>query len=131
MDAGERFCRFIANWQITEQLYVNLNYDYGYERSGDALAVWDGVSVMGRYSVTSDIAVAVRFEEFHDRDGWSSGVAQRLGEGTLTVEMRPLAFVLTRLELRHDFSNQSVFDLGQQQFAASQSTLLAGVVIES
>ncbi|HET6982267.1 MAG TPA: outer membrane beta-barrel protein, partial [Myxococcaceae bacterium] len=55
-------------------------------------------------------AGTIRGEYYRDSDGFITGIAQTLAEGTLTVEYRPWDLLILKLEGRYDHSTASVFN---------------------
>ena len=113
-----------------------VNYDYGQNRdgltssgSGDThLNHWQGVAVAAHEQLTGTSAVAGRFEFFHDMNGFSTGVAQKLKEFTGTYEYKWPEGLLMRLEYRRDWSDEPFFHKGNTNLVDAQSTLTAGFV---
>jgi len=93
------------------KLSYYLNFDYGVERNHDApRQTFLGVAGAGHYQATKRIAFSPRLEWYNDVDGFITGRRQQLKEVTLTAEYAWLKGVLTRLEYRHDWSNQPYFE---------------------
>ncbi len=96
----------------------------------NAKATWKSVAGYVKLSPTSWFAFVPRVEWFDDRDGFNTGVAQKLKEVTLTAEFKMKEGLLTRLEYRRDWSDQSFFDRGNTLGSSkSQDTLLAGFTV--
>lgn len=114
----------------TDKLSFILNYDYG---RGDRMAdlakpvYWTGVAGYVRYAFSGRDAFAVRYEWLDDPQGFTTGTAQQLKEFTGTFERRVAQHLLTRLEYRHDYSNQPTFVEGARPVGA-QDTVAAGLV---
>jgi Putative beta-barrel porin-2, OmpL-like. bbp2 len=81
---------------------------------------WLGLGGYARYQISPRLALAGRIEQFDDNAG-AGGVGLRTGgtgynrlrEGTVTLEYTFLrSHLVTRLEYRHDASNQSFFGAG-------------------
>jgi hypothetical protein len=80
--------------------------------------------------------VAARYEYLNDHDGFATpisllGIAQgqHMNEFTGTVERKIAGHLLSRLEYRHDSSNQPFFTRGNSIGSAKgQSTVDAGLV---
>jgi Putative beta-barrel porin-2, OmpL-like. bbp2 len=90
---------------------------------------WVGIAAAARYQLTPRFAVAGRFEWFNDLDGFSSGAAQHIVEGTITGEMKIVNGLKTRIEYRRDSSDQPYFDRGAGVMVAkAQSTLTLGLI---
>jgi hypothetical protein len=106
------------------------NFDYGIDRNpGTRGNAWYGFAGAARYSFTEKFAVSPRLEWFNDRDGFSTGAAQKLKEFTLTGEYKLAQGLLSHLEYRRDWSDQRFFDRGAGPAASkNQDTLLVGVV---
>ena len=103
-----------------------LNFDYGLERNPNARSQkFLGIAAAGHYQATKRIAFAPRLEWYNDVDGFVTGRAQQLKEITLTGEYAWFQGVLTRLEYRHDWSNQPFFDRGAQLGSAKHQDTVA------
>lgn len=73
-------------------------------------AQWVGVAAYLRAQLTTRFALIGRGELFWDLDGYRTGTAQRVIEGTLTPEVRVTDGLLFRGEFRIDGSDHSVFE---------------------
>ena len=105
-----------------------INFDYGRDKNiGSGAATWTGIAGAARYALNKKFAVAGRLEWFDDVDGFSTGAAQKVKEFTVTGECKMTDWLLSRLEFRHDWSNQYFFQQGSG-FAKSQPTILLGMV---
>jgi hypothetical protein len=107
-----------------------INYDYGSDKNTLAgSSTWAGVAFAARLAPNSTWAFAPRFEYFSDRDGFSTGVAQKVKEVTLTGEYKMVEGLLARLEYRRDWSDQPFFDRGTGlAVAKNQTTVVLGIV---
>ena len=111
-----------------------LNFDYGQNRQffddgaiTSVLSKWYGIAGAAKFQATSKWAVTPRLEWFKDRDGFSTGSSQDLKEFTLTGEYKLIEGFLTRLEYRHDWSNQPFFDQNSNPASKKyQDTLAVG-----
>jgi hypothetical protein len=74
------------------------------------------------------MAVTGRYESLKDGEGFSTGTAQTLQEFTGTYEYKWKYGFLSRLEYRHDWSDQPSFHK-ENGMTDSQSTLSAGVIL--
>jgi hypothetical protein len=81
-----------------------------------------------RRAVGKKGAVVGRLEIFDDANGFSTGVAQTVKEFTLTGEYKLSGWLLTRLELRDDWSGEPFFRKGQGNTSRNQPTVLLGMV---
>ena len=123
----------IINLQVSDPLFLTLNADYGQESlNGGGLAVWKGVALTGKYSVSDKTTLAARGEYYNDQSGFTTsttGTAQILKEITLTYEYKFTSSLLTRIEYREDFSDQNTFeDSNGMVTKNSQSTILLGTI---
>ena len=76
---------------------------------------WLGFGGYARYQLNSKLALAGRIEQFEDNGGLRTGAVgyNRLREGTITLEYALLrGHLISRLEYRHDASNQNFFGAG-------------------
>jgi len=113
----------------TDKLSFIVNYDYG---RGDNIGLsepawWTGWAGYMRYAVDDRHALVFRYEWYNDAMGFTTGTVQQLKEFTGTFEKRIASRLITRLEYRHDYSNQPTFVKGNSPVKA-QDTLAAGLV---
>jgi hypothetical protein len=119
----------VVTFSPTERLALMVNYDYG---RGDRLAAvpqpvsWTGWAGYLRYAFQDRNALALRYEWYNDPDGFTTGKAQQVKELTGTFEHRVAHNLITRLEFRRDYSNQSSFLKGDLP-VRGQNTLTAGM----
>jgi hypothetical protein len=110
----------------TDKFSAYLNYDFGTEKYiGPGRATWTGFAGAARYQLTKRFAIAPRAEIFADRDGFSTGTAQTVKEVTLTGEMKIRDGLISRLEFRHDQSDQPFFTRGGDIGVAHGQTTVA------
>jgi hypothetical protein len=119
----------VVTINATDKLSFIVNYDYGRDNiiGLAAPATWQGVAGYLRYAFDSKHAFAMRYEWFDDTAGFNTGTSQQLKEITATFEKKIAGSLITRLEYRHDYSNQPTFVKGNSP-AGSQDTLAAGLV---
>jgi Putative beta-barrel porin-2, OmpL-like. bbp2 len=111
-----------------------INYDYG--QNQDALAAqddtklnaWQGIEAAAHIQASGTQALALRFGYFNDPDGFQTGTAQHLYEGTATYEYKWAAGLLTRVEYRCDFSNTNYFHKLANQTSDQQQTLTVAFI---
>jgi hypothetical protein len=89
---------------------------------------WDGVAFAAHEQFTGKTALAGRIEVFDDQQGYSTGTAQTLKEFTGTYEYKMKYGLLSRLEYRHDWSDQPAFHK-ENGMTDSQSTVSAGLIL--
>ncbi len=114
----------VATLDVGSRVGLMGNLDYG--REGDSR--WFGVAVYGRVNLSRRWAVASRAEWLDDSDGFMTGSRQKLKEITLTIESKVAAGLVTRLELRRDFSDLAVFKNADGKALKGQGGVTLGAV---
>ena len=128
---------WITAFQATDKLKLTGLVDYA-SAAGDVLGVhtsgnWLGIGAYARYQFTPTVAVAARLEQFEDMPGagpvkglkFGAGYT-KMNSGTLTLEYTTLhSHLVSRLEYRHDHSNNSLF-VGNGRTVRDQDTLFLG-----
>ncbi len=109
--------------------YVNADFgrDNHIDKGSDSFY---GVAGALRVQVAKKFAIAGRTEVFKDSNGFSTGTAQTLKEGTITGEYKHNDHFLSRIEYRHDASDKPFFD--KNRLAGSvktMNTFTAGIVV--
>jgi len=107
-----------------------INYDYGQNRNhlstGESIDTslnhWQGIAVAAREQITGTSALVGRFEFFHDNNGYSTGTAQEIKEFTGTYEYKWAEGLLSRVEVRRDWSDEAFFHKGNSSFVDAQTT---------
>ena len=101
----------VTTYKVTPSLSLGLSADLAREGRTDGNPVgWGGIGLYARLAPPdARSALAVRAEYYDDQDGAISGTPQTLKEVTLTLEHRPVAPLLLRIEGRYDLSNAPVF----------------------
>ena len=119
-----------ATYSFNKRWAVMGNYDYGIDTlTAGGKVHWQGVAGYLRYAPTERLAFTPRYEWFDDHNGFSTGTAQRVKEFTLTGEYKLRPTLITRFELRRDWSNQPFFSKSDPTvLARSQATVLAGLI---
>jgi hypothetical protein len=114
----------------TDKLSTYFNFDYGADRNiGTGRSTWTGFAVAARYQLTKRLAFAPRAEIFSDKNGFSTGTPQTIKEVTLTGEMKIYDGIVSRLEFRHDNSDQPFFHQGANDpLSKSQNTITLGLI---
>jgi len=120
----------IFNYQATDALFITLNADYGQEAlDPTGLAVWKGVAITGKYTLSDVSAIAARVEDYYDQSGFTTGALQQLSEFTLTYELKFTNSLTTRLEFRRDMSDKDTFESDSGTFTNNnQNTFLIGSI---
>jgi len=100
----------VVLYRVAPRLQLGGSMDVGTQERPDASdARWLGAGAFARYPFTGRQALAVRAEQFRDRDAGITGASQTLREATVTYELRPREHVILRLETRYDRSTARVF----------------------
>lgn len=121
----------VVAYNATPKLSLMANVDYGRQERvlGTHLPVdWSGIAGYAKYAFSPKVTVAGRYEYYNDHDGFTSGKAQHLNEFTGTIERKIAGHLLSRVEFRHDTSNQDFFQRGGSSFVKGQTTVDAGLV---
>lgn len=82
---------------------------------------WFGWATGWKLSPSDKWSFNPRVERYNDPTGWTTGIAQRLAEFTVTAEFRPNKFTITRLEYRRDWSDRCEF--------SRKNALIAGITL--
>ena len=98
----------------TSALTLIANYDNGTQLADDGTyfptsAHWNGIAGYVNYQFTSQYALSLRKETFHDIAGVRTGVAQRLQSNTATISYTPNSNLMFRGEIRLDASDANDF----------------------
>ncbi|HTO99570.1 MAG TPA: porin [Myxococcales bacterium] len=122
-----------AQVKATRWLSLGATADLGWQDRPQGAALWHAAGLYARAALSEWAAVALRAEYYDDRDGFFSGASQVLGEGTATLELRPAAALIFKLEARHDVAGEAVFSAardasGNPTFSTSQTLAIASAV---
>lgn len=118
----------LLTYNASDKMAYMLNFDYLTEDRDNGSIDWIGLAAYARRVLSDRHALVLRGEWFKDSDGASTGVEQEVKEVTLTYEIKGPGGLLTRAELRHDWSNKDVFDDSDGGQKDTQTTLLLGAV---
>ena len=106
----------VVTVNATDKLTFIVNYDHGTQAntanfvpSGASKAIWSGWAGYLNYQFNEKWKLSLRAEDFNDRDGYRTGVAQKWKEATLTVNWLPVKQIELRAEVRRDRSNVASF----------------------
>jgi hypothetical protein len=135
----------------TEKLTLQLNADLDIERVRDSADAqrfvqheWWGVMLGARYAFVDEFALAARGEYFSDPDAYATGVATlfaptdattpppkdvKLVTGTLTLDYKPVDYLILRLDNRIDWSNKQIFPKSVRELSGVMPTTTLGVVV--
>jgi Putative beta-barrel porin-2, OmpL-like. bbp2 len=117
-----------------------INYDFGMNQDGtyacgsstpcgdNRLNDWWGAAGAVHVQATAKNAIALRGEYFTDPDGFQTGTAQNLVEGTFTYEYKWVEGMLMRVEYRCDASNKNYFNKLASQSTWQQQTVTVAFI---
>jgi hypothetical protein len=129
----------VIAYNLTPKLSLQLNGDYG-RVGGTTLTPntpvdWWGAAGYIKYQINPKYAFATRYEYYNDPNGYTTGIVDESGVGphiqeiTATFERRIATHLITRLEYRHDASNQAFFPKGGSNLPVNgQNTLAVGMM---
>jgi hypothetical protein len=130
--------------KATDTLMLAVNGHIGFDRvlAGTMLdgaaatearrVAWYGLAGYARYQIDEVWAAGLRAEVFRDEDGvpWEAGYAGTIGEGTATLEARPEAHLILRLEYRHDEATSGLFETHDPpRLSHGQNTATLGAIV--
>lgn len=101
----------VATYNATTALQFVLSYDWGRQDPSAVTAGgrWSGIAAYVNDRLSRRWRISLRGESLDDPDGFVTGTAQRLAEGTVTVGYDATAQFELRLEGRYDRSNRPTF----------------------
>lgn len=99
---------------------MDVNVDAGYQRTPSGTDTWHGVAGSLQWTPTARVAISPRYEWFHDVEGFTTGTAQILQEGTLTGQYTLFRGLVARGEFRIDQSDEDVFPRGMTMVPGQQ-----------
>ena len=88
----------------------------------------------GRVSLTVGfLGIGLRGEIYRDEDGYTTGVGEPLSvyTGTLTVDMSPVEYFTTMLDVRVDGASRDLFQQGADETAPFQVTATLGAIVKT
>jgi Putative beta-barrel porin-2, OmpL-like. bbp2 len=100
---------FVGTYNATSQLSIVLNFDYDQQQDAFDIGTphdvsWHAGALYVNYALNDQWRVSLRGEYLDDRNGFVTGAAQTLKEGTLTVGYSPVKSFELRAEFRYDKS---------------------------
>jgi hypothetical protein len=143
----------VLTYNPTGKLSLMANFDYDYQNNffgkGNG-ADYTGIAAYAKYQCSPKTAVAGRYEYLNDHDALALGFNGGLdslssvpftGQGihdhpqefTGTLEHTFAGHLISRLEYRHDFSNNPIFEVGggkgTPSFSDHQDTVTVGMML--
>ena len=117
----------------SDKFNAYVNYDYGRNAAcgkcivfpGSGAAHWSGIAGAAHFQFNSWFALSPRYEYFDDENGYQTAANPgHLQEFTITAEAKASQGVMTRLEYRRDFAeNSNFFQKGSGRFSDHQDTI--------
>lgn len=101
---------FIVSHQATPKLKLALNADYASAHGNGKSGTWSGVAGFARFQHDAHWAFGARIESVRDHGGLRLGQPASLGSFTLGADYAVDAQWVVRGEIRHDWSNVSLFN---------------------
>ena len=117
-----------AIFTVSPMLSLMGNYDYGSDKVGGTGVHWQGVAGYVKFQPTKVVAIIPRAEYYDDADGFTTGVAQKAKEFTLTLELKPADTFMWRIEYRSDFSDVAFFRKDNGAFKKNQHSIGFGLL---
>jgi hypothetical protein len=118
----------VVTYAVTSKLSLASNYDYGQDKESGATVRWQGVAAYGRYQATDWFALSPRWEFYNDEHGFTTGMAQKIKEFTMTAELKHKDGIITRFEYRHDYSDIPFFAKETRDHRDRQDTFTVGFI---
>lgn len=130
----------VIGYNLNSKWSFQLNGDYGRVERTTVTPLtpvdWWGAAGYVKYQFNPKYALATRYEYYNDPNGFTTGILDANGHGphiqevTATFERRIATHLISRLEYRHDESNQSFFPKGRPGTSPvnGQNTMAAGMI---
>jgi len=126
----------VVAYNLNSKWSFQLNGDYGRVEATSPLKPvdWWGGAGYVKYQFNPKYAFAARYEYYNDPNGYTTGIFDENGVGphiqevTATFERRIATHLISRLEYRHDESNQSFFPKASNQLVSGQNTMAVGMM---
>jgi hypothetical protein len=119
----------------SSKLSAYINYDYlqnhspaVFDESPAASQHLQGVAFAAHGALAGKSSLTGRFEYFNDNEGFATGTVQNMKEFTGTYEYKWAAGLLSRVEYRHDWSDEAVYHKGDTEMVKAQSTLTVAFI---
>ena len=117
-----------VTFAATSSLSLMANCDYGIDHVAGSRVQWKGVAGYARIQINPWFAIAPRLEWYADPQGFTTGLAQRVKEGTFTAEFKVHRDLLLRGEYRQDWSDHAFFEKRSGALVRNQQTATLGVI---
>jgi hypothetical protein len=122
----------VGNFKLTDDLGFILNFDWASEDEASVAnpgrhSTWVGASGILTYQFDPRFSTAVRGEWFDDAQGSRTGIEQELWEVTVDFKAMLSQYIYTRVEYRHDESDQGVFTASKNFFLSGDDSVAVEV----
>jgi hypothetical protein len=102
----------VATYTMSPKFSAMANYDYGFDMLAANRRMWQGIAGYGKISFNgkdTGLKLVPRYEYYYDKNGATTGINQKLQEGTLTFQMVSKDAGTFWAEYRRDWSDQEAF----------------------
>ena len=127
--------KFLSTFNITTNHSLGVDYVYGLDKAASAPNThWTGAAIYYKgifRRANPGYMLGIRYEYLEDKDGFRTGLAQKLYEGTLTQELRIKDNYTLRRDYKYEWSSEKVAygdPTSSSGLSDHQSTLTGGVV---
>ena len=127
VDGWRNMLDAIVSVTVTPRVKLQLNADYVRDRALGPGVGWHGVAAAVRTELTPKWTLAPRVEWFSDPQGASTGVAQDVVEGTITLQRAIASGLSARVEYRVDHSTTECFPTDDGPAGRWQQTFGVGL----
>lgn len=127
VDGWRNMLDAIVTVTVTPHVTLQLNADYARDRALGPGVGWHGVAAAVRAELTPKWTLAPRVEWFSDPQGASTGVAQDVVEGTITMQRAIAPGLSARVEYRVDHSTAEFFPTATGPAGRWQQTFGVGL----
>ncbi|MGC8760087.1 MAG: outer membrane beta-barrel protein [Bryobacteraceae bacterium] len=130
-EGWRHFYDAVVTFTPARRVSMYANFDVGSQRSpaSPAATFW-GVAWAARIQLSPNFAISPRVEHYSDRNGFWTGSPNWFREYTLTAESRLNDCLISRLEIRKDWSREPFFEMGPGGgLRRHQLMLVTGVMV--
>jgi hypothetical protein len=120
----------VVTYTVSDKLSTYVNFDFGRQKLSPGVGqTIVAVAGAARYQLTPRFAIAPRLEFYNDMNGFATGTAQTIKEFTMTGEVKLIGALMSRVEYRHDWSNQASYTAAYNRSPLYyQNTFTVGLV---
>jgi Putative beta-barrel porin-2, OmpL-like. bbp2 len=120
----------VVTYTATKTITLAGNGDFGKQGAANGVPsqTWWGVAGYLKWQANDVSSLSPRVEYLDDKDGFMTGAVQKLWEVTIGYEAKTKAGFITRLEYRHDASNEPFFVNSHGETKKGQDTVTLGFI---